>query len=298
MIRTDSAGFMYGLLRKALLTAALLIALSVSAGCAGADKEQASAEEWHYIQFDNTQKVVYDAFRKACADPFSDEPVGFKDENGEVVRVSVQETDTVYQGFLYDHPECFWLGQTYRYRLSEDEDGAGRADAAAVLSVASSLKEQEAMKREFDAAAREMLDGIPDRGRDGKRALEIYERLIQGADYTEEALYDPSMKSEHTAYGAIVSRGAACDGFALAYKYLLNAKGIPCIVIPGMSDGQPHVWCTVFWDGQWHEADPTWDACGQESGTVQYFDLTTEEMNRDHTREDSEIAGAVPVSEE
>ena len=55
---------MYGLLRKALLTAALLIALSVSAGCAGADKEQASAEEWHYIQFDNTQKVVYDAFRK------------------------------------------------------------------------------------------------------------------------------------------------------------------------------------------------------------------------------------------
>ena len=88
MIRTDSAGFMYGLLRKALLTAALLIALSVSAGCAGADKEQASAEEWHYIQFDNTQKVVYDAFRKACADPFSDEPVGFKDENGEVVRSS------------------------------------------------------------------------------------------------------------------------------------------------------------------------------------------------------------------
>ena len=102
-------------------------------------------------------------------------------------------------------------------RAVEDEDGAGRADAAAVLSVASSLKEQEAMKREFDAAAREMLDGIPDRGRDGKRALEIYERLIQGADYTEEALYDPSMKSEHTAYGAIVSRGAVCDGFALAY---------------------------------------------------------------------------------
>lgn len=281
---------------KTAFTAALIIALSLLLGCAGAEKDKSAAAEWHYLQFDNRQKVVYDAFRKACADPFSDDPAEIVDENGEAVRVSVQEADTVYQGFLYDHPEYFWLEKTYRYRLSGEESGEEYADAVAVLSSASSLKDQKDRKKEFDAAAHELLRGIPDRDHDGERAFEIYKRLIKGADYTEEALYDPSMESEHTAYGAIVNGGAVCDGFALAYKYLLNAKGIQCILIPGTSDGQPHVWCTVFWDGRWHEADPTWDVCAKDSRSVQYFDITTEEMNRDHIREDSEIAKSVPIS--
>lgn len=284
--------------RGSAFLAALLLALSVLSGCAGERSSETRGGEWHYLQFDTEQRAVYDAFRKACDDPFSEEPVGIVDESGESVRVSVRDADTVYQGFLYDHPELFWLDQTYRYRLSGEEDETAYTDAVAVISVAASYKDQKQMQKEFEAAKRQMLSGIPDRGHDGERAFTIYQRLTEGADYKEETLYDPSMKSGHTAYGAVVNRGAVCDGFALACKYLLNAKGIECILIPGTSSGQAHVWVTAMWDGKWHEADPTRDVCAEEGEKGQFFDLTTEEMNKDHAREESILTKAVPIAED
>ena len=101
------------------------------------------------------------------------------------------------------------------------------------------------------------------------------------------------MVNEHTAYGALVQKRAVCDGYALALKYLMDLCGIECIVIPGTVNGAPHVWSTAFWDGRWHEMDITWDA--SSGAGRQYFDLTTEEMNRDHER-GPETEGMIPVS--
>ena len=73
-------------------------------------------------------------------------------------------------------------------------------------------------------------------------------------------MFDDTMRMQHTAYGAIVEKRAVCDGFALAYRYLLSRRGILCLVVPGESEGNPHTWNIAEWDGHWHEADLTWDA--------------------------------------
>ena len=69
-------------------------------------------------------------------------------------------------------------------------------------------------------------------------------------------------------------------------------------MIPGESGGTAHVWNTVYWDDSWHETDLTWDTASEGNDSMQYFDLSTEEMNKDHSREMDGIALAIPRSSE
>ena len=157
-----------------------------------------------------------------------------------------------------------------------------------------SYEEIEESSERFETAADDLLSSIDTPKSGVTDPGSLYDLLAAHAVYTEEAAYDPSLVSEHTAYGAIVGKRAVCDGYALALKYLMGRCGISCIVVPGTVDGAAHVWNTAFWDGAWHEMDITWDA--SSGGGRQYFDLTTEEIKRDHQREDSLIGGMIPVS--
>ena len=132
---------------------------------------------------------------------------------------------------------------------------------------------------------------------DREKAKILYESLAGEIEYEEEALYDSALLNEHTAYGAVCKKKAVCDGMALAYKYLLDRCGIRCILIPGTSEGAPHVWNTVFWDERWHESDLTWDTVSEAKEGGQYFDLTSEEMNKDHEREKEGIAIRIPLAD-
>lgn len=290
-----------GWLRSKRIFAAVLAACLVLAvllpGCSRPETEEdGETEEWFYQNLDSGQRPIYDAFRKAAEDPFGAEAVPILSGSGEPESFAVSQIDEVYQGFLYDHPEIFWLTGTYDYHASETAGVGEQADAVAVIPFAGSNEELEKMKAEFASAAGKLLSDIPKEESDGEKAALIYRHLVEGARYVEEALYDPAFAAQHTAYGAVMERRAVCDGFALAYKYLLNREGIRCLVIPGTSDGEPHTWNTAFWDGAWHECDPTWEVCSDESGTLEYFDLTTREMNRDHRREESMAALQIPTT--
>ena len=255
-------------------------------------QERTSAAEWYYDHFDEVHKNAYDAFRKAAEDPFSGELVSISGEKGSAGLIKAAELDSVYQGFLFDHPELFWLNRSYRYRICDAKEET--ADAVAVMPLFETREETERHCDEFIRIAGELLGSIKTANGSGETSGAVYDLLVSHAAYTQEALYDPSLVNEHTAYGAIVLKSAVCDGYALAYKYLMNRCGIECIVIPGTVNGAAHVWNTAFWDGAWHEMDITWDA-SNGSGR-HYFDLTTKEMETDHAREATEISGMIPVS--
>ena len=250
--------------------------------------------EWFYDSFDERQKAAYDAFRSAADDPFAEEPVPIMDEAGESVKIPVTELDEVYQGFLYDHPEVFWLSRTYSYRSCADGGPEEFADAVLAVPLAGSEEELDEQKRKFESDAARLLHGLEDIESDRERASAIYNKLASLTEYEGESVYDGSKESYHTAYSVISENRGVCDGIALAYKYLLAECGIRSIVIPGESSGAAHVWNTVFWDGLWHEADLTWDIASGGNDSMQYFDLSTVEMSKDHKRETEGIAALIP----
>ena len=287
--------------------AALFAAAVILAGCSAAAETESQAEaenrngdngfEWFYESFDDAQTAAYDAFRSCAERPFDSEPVPIADKSGKRTEIPVSDLAVVYQGFLYDHPEIFWLSSSFNYRVSSSNGGEETADAVSVIPIPESASELNVRKKEFETAAKEIFDKTLTAEGDREKAQILYDCLTSDTEYEEEALYNSALMDEHTAYGAVCEKRAVCDGIALAYKYLLDRCGIRCILIPGTGEGMPHVWNTVFWDEKWHESDPSWDTVSDEINSGQYFDLTTAEMGKDHEREETGIALLVPIAD-
>ena len=293
--------------RTASFLVTALISMIILSGCSAETKPESPKEaestagaesfEWFYGSFDDAEAAAYDAFRISAERPFDSEPVPIKDKSGKETEIPVSDLAMIYQGFLYDHPEVFWLSSSYNYRVCSSIGGEEIADAVSVIPIAKSAAELDAMRHEFDSASEEILGITSTAETDREKAQILYNYLTAGTEYEEEALYDSTLRNEHTAYGAVCEKKAVCDGIALAYKYLLDRCGIRCIMIPGVGDGMPHVWNIVFWNGKWHESDPSWDTVSENISSGQYFDLTTVEMSKDHERETEGIALLIPVAD-
>ncbi len=267
-----------------------------------------------YERFDEKQQAVYHAFSSASENLFSSDPFVFssgKEENEESrLTITHAEADVIYQGFRYDHPERFWLANSYEYRRLRNENGEydeNRVDAVSISMPFHSEEDWKQARRLFSERTEKVFEQIDsvleeqsikksDTAFEAAVVRAVHDYLLEEVSYEENATYDPLLWKAHTAYGALVEGRAVCDGYALAFRYLLSAYGIDCILIPGEFSGAAHVWTMVWYDGGWHEFDPTMDDVEEEGAKYRYFDLTTEEMNKDHTRETGGIALLLPVA--
>lgn len=113
----------------------------------------------------------------------------------------------------------------------------------------------------MQAAADQLLDGI--RGNAAltelQKALLLHDRLAVWAEYdgrafskTEQMPYE-----SHTASGALGKRVAVCQGYAMAYMYLLEQVGIRSTYCS--SNNLNHGWNIVYLDGKAYHVDVTWD---------------------------------------
>lgn len=82
-------------------------------------------------------------------------------------------------------------------------------------------------------------------------------------DYIE---YDTSMERLNTRniYGALVEKSVVCEGYAEAFKYLMDAVEIPCVEIVGtgtnsVGQTESHAWNYVLLHNMWYAVDVTWD---------------------------------------
>lgn len=88
----------------------------------------------------------------------------------------------------------------------------------------------------------------------------------------ELTTYDLEAPMQHTIAGVMADGRAVCDGYAKAYKYLLDKLGVYSLVVIGDA-GEPHAWNLIqMEDGSWITADLTWDDFGGVSHT--YFDMS------------------------
>jgi hypothetical protein len=91
----------------------------------------------------------------------------------------------------------------------------------------------------------------------------------------------------YSAYGTLVLGIGVCEGYAESMKLILDRLGIECLLVPGNSKGQNHVWNMVKIDESYYHVDLTWDDPVSSDGTdlliYDYFNLTDSEMAKDHS---------------
>jgi len=124
----------------------------------------------------------------------------------------------------------------------------------------------------------------------------VLNRIVQGnmTDFEKEKVihdwivqhvqYDESEKN-FTAYDALTTGRAVCQGYSLLAYRMLTDAGIPTDFVTGTAEGQSHLWNEVYIDGNWYQLDVTFDdPVGDSPSAVSYayFNLTNRQLAANH----------------
>lgn len=232
-----------------------------------------NAEHFHYYEsLTSPVKEFYEAMQMVAEDPVSaDYYINVKLPNPITEEEFQKAYFMAYQALCFDHPEFFWL-----YNYSKASILCGSEDFQSIyFSIPESYKTFEQDMNAFNQAVDQFLAQIDANASDLEKTRQIHDKLCELVTYDYKVLEmgnDPAAYSDlaHSAYGVLVenSRGdkntAVCDGYSLAFQYLLTQSGIEAVLIPGKagtstSDMGGHAWNVVKLDGQWYEIDSTWD---------------------------------------
>ena len=110
----------------------------------------------------------------------------------------------------------------------------------------------------FEAAVDQALNMLlPGMGQ-LQAALVLHDYLAVHVAYDYENLRRGTVPDvSYTAYGALVLGTAVCQGYAQAYRVLLDRCRIPNAYVS--SDGMDHGWTMVKLGNSWYHVDVTWD---------------------------------------
>ena len=123
---------------------------------------------------------------------------------------------------------------------------------------------------------------------DIEKALILHDYLVTNIAYNQavaDGNYSGDASDIHTAYGALVLGDAVCEGYARAYKLILNELNIKCETVS--SESINHMWNAVSFDNglTWFYVDATWDDPVKDvKGRClhKYFLLSFETISTDH----------------
>lgn len=216
-----------------------------------------------YAKLNDAQKAVYRDI-EAAIESFSTEYIF-------TYFSSLEELCLVYYSVKRDHPEYFWLANSYGY-------GKVNTTGNYFLQI-NYIYDSEAAKDAHAAELRTVLKGLVDYIGDTDYSdygleLMIHDWICNRNEYDHTAA-STGMSTQNfnswTLYGALVSGKSVCEGYAEAFQFCLAMFGINSTVVTG----DVHMWNYVMLDNDAYYVDPTWND-DDSNNTVYhtYFNLT------------------------
>ncbi len=121
---------------------------------------------------------------------------------------------------------------------------------------------------------------------EAKKIIKIHDYICNHVDYA----YNSKEEQIYTAYGALCTGKAVCQGYAVLFYRLCKEAGLLVRIISGTGNGGAHAWNIVRIGSKYYNVDCTWD--GQNEATYNDFLLKSEAEFSDHTRESWKVAGS------
>ena len=208
-----------------------------------------------------------------------------RDVNGHycIARLRVEEEHMsefdireVINAYIYDNPHIFWLENLFGYAYA-DEDTI--VEFYSVLSA----DECEDCIRLFNKKIDELMSSLESGLSEYDREKILHDKLLSGCRYKTGVESSKDGWQYFSAYGAVVTGEAVCEGYAKAMQILLSKAGIPCLTLRGESNGVSHMWNIVELNNEWYHLDPTWDDNDGDGFIIyEYFNLDSENIGRTH----------------
>ncbi len=189
--------------------------------------------------------------------------------------ITIDELKDVFNTFLNDYPEYFWLTGGYKYSYDEHTSVVSALEPVYKFSKNQII----AMEQALTAKVNTLTSGLSHLNQ-YEKSLVLHDRLAAAVEYVQT-------DNDQHAYGALVEGKAVCAGYARAYQLLLHKVGIPGWYVRGssknVSTGETvnHGWNLVSIDGKWYYTDVTWDDQGDTLYHA-YLNLPFNIMEEDH----------------
>lgn len=187
-----------------------------------------------------------------------------------LIETDKEQIDTVIEAVLDDHPEIFWMGESYSYKYTKD--GICRQ---ITLNYNDLVKNYDNNKNKMESVATSIIKGANKYSTNYEKELYVHNELIKRIDYDEYSKYN------QTAYSALVNNSTVCAGYAKAFQYIMNKLGIPTYYVTGVSSNEDHAWNMIYLDG-FYNVDLTWDDAA--SYHYQFFNQTDLKFSNTHER--------------
>jgi len=112
-----------------------------------------------------------------------------------------------------------------------------------------------------------------------------YQKIKSIHDYICDNVNYDYTYSKYSAYDALCTGTAVCEGYAVLYYRMCKDAGLSVRVISGIGNGGAHGWNIVRLGANYYNVDCTWD--GQDETTRHTYFLLNEADFVDHTRGDA-----------
>lgn len=187
----------------------------------------------------------------------------------------------VLKALKADKPELYYLDISSLLLYSNNEESKVK------LSYFFDSEVYAEKQRLLEAKISSILKGIDALG-DYEKEIVLHDRLVAlcSYDHEEEQIEGGFHDS---AYGALVDGKADSEGYAAAFKLLLNRAGLVCYTVYGKIEGLSHAWNLVYIEDKFYHTDVSFNDGELEEVSDApfhgYFNLTQEEILRNRTLE-------------
>lgn len=171
----------------------------------------------------------------------------------------------------HDRPEYFFLGRKMTFVYCGGREGRLR------LQILYTPAEIETLKTTFRQKMLPLMAGTADKSLVQREEL-IYSRLARQLRYQ-----NTRSEQEHNLVGPMLASRGVCEGQNALLLYCLRRAGVTCVQVLGKGLTENHCWAMVWLNGEPVHCDVTWEKPGKEVMLYRYFNLTDEQIARDHS---------------
>ena len=236
---------------------------------------QNSEEKFFYEQLNSYEKKIYNGLQENKNNLRSGTYVInyentfsniLNKENGSELLGNYYQT--AVEAFTHDNSDLFFLNVNKLYLNIETTKRFGsttykvyiapKANENYYADGFSSQEQVEVAMNKIEDTKNKLVSTLS--GNKYKDILKIHDYLIDNIEYDQTY----NSMGAYSIYGALVKKTAVCEGYAKAYKYLLNSAGIECEILQGTANNssgntESHAWNAVYLDNKWYLVDVTWD---------------------------------------
>ena len=184
--------------------------------------------------------------------------------------ISVNDFDNLVSDVINDHPDLFYVSSSIRFSYSTSTNTIGTYFPEYVISG----QELENARNVLNSGVQKALDQAAGCVNDLQKAVVIHDYICSLACYPsifdDNGNYVASLDLPifHSAYGFFLNHTVVCAGYTLTYSYLMKLLGVECEYVG--SDAMSHAWNKIKIDGEWYNADLTFDDMDEKNAETTY----------------------------